>query len=102
MSPVVWLFLAVPLVCRQFVIMVLSDHTHFFCMSVLVSVLTCVLSIHVCIVFCVDKCICMHVCFNSCVCLFILVSVFTHIFVVCLNSSVYVKSISVCQYMCVY
>ena len=27
---VVWLFLAVPWVCLQFVIMVFPDHTHFF------------------------------------------------------------------------
>ena len=27
---VVWLFLAVPSVCVQFVIMVFPDHTHFF------------------------------------------------------------------------
>ena len=28
---VVWLFLAVPLVCLQFVIVVCSDHTHYIC-----------------------------------------------------------------------
>ena len=77
-SPVVWLFLGVQLVCRQFVIMVLSDRTHYFCLSVLVSVLTCVLSVHVCIVFCVDKCICMHVCFNSCVFVYTCECIYTY------------------------
>ena len=28
---VVWLFLAVPWVCLQFVIVVFPDHTHYFC-----------------------------------------------------------------------
>ena len=28
---VVWLFLAVPWVCRQFVIVVFPDHTYYFC-----------------------------------------------------------------------
>ena len=28
---VVWLFLAVPLVCLQFVVVVFPDHTHYFC-----------------------------------------------------------------------
>ena len=30
---VVWLFLAVPWVCLQFVIVVFPDHTHYFCTS---------------------------------------------------------------------
>ena len=30
---VVWLFLAVPWVCLQFVIVVFPDHTHYFCWS---------------------------------------------------------------------
>ena len=28
---VVWVFLVVPCVCLQFVIVVFSDHTHYFC-----------------------------------------------------------------------
>ena len=28
---VVWLFLAVPMFCLQFVIVVFPDHTHYFC-----------------------------------------------------------------------
>ena len=32
---VVWLFLAVPWVCLQFVIVVFPDHTHYFCSLVL-------------------------------------------------------------------
>ena len=32
---VVWLFLAVPWVCLQFVIVVFSDHTHYFwCLTI--------------------------------------------------------------------
>ena len=30
---VVWLFLSVPWVCLQFVIVVYPDHTHYFCKS---------------------------------------------------------------------
>ena len=31
---VVWLFLAVPWVCQQFVILVFPDHTHYFCSDI--------------------------------------------------------------------
>ena len=31
---VVWLFLSVPRVCLQFVIVVFPDHTHYFCSSI--------------------------------------------------------------------
>ena len=35
---VVWLFLTMPLVCLQFVIVVFPDHTHYFCESGLYNV----------------------------------------------------------------
>ena len=31
---VVWLFLAVPMFCLQFVIVMFPDHTHYFCRNV--------------------------------------------------------------------
>ena len=43
---VVWLFLAVPWVCLQFVIVVFPDHTHYFCFLLNVPRSHCCCSFH--------------------------------------------------------